>query len=302
LALKANKAVLLILKICISLGLLYIVLSRTGFDQVFSVLRNISLIAFLSAIALFLFAQFISALRWKLLLPGEMSTWNLFSLYMIGSFFNTFLPGLVGGDAVKGYYLYKVTGKGTLAFASVFMDRYLGLLIMIVICALAFPFGYPYFQGSRIAWLVPAAVLSFFISSLLIFGLRLGKRIPLLSDFYSYFHAYRNQKDTMGKALLLSVVVQFSGFLAVYVLALGLGEHTPFLSLLVFLPLVILFTMLPISISGLGVREGAFILFFGLIGVRPEAATAISFSWFITISAGNLFGLIEYIRYKKEGL
>jgi glycosyltransferase 2 family protein len=302
LVLKANKVVILFLKICISLGLLYLVLSRTGLDQIFSVLSTISPTAFLSAIALFLFAQFISTLRWKLLLPGGINIRKLFSLYMIGSFFNTFLPGLVGGDAVKGYYLFQATGKGTLAFASVFMDRYLGLFIMIVISALAFPFGYPYFQGSGIAWLAPAAVVSFFFSSFLIFGLRLGKRFPLLSDFYSYFHAYRNQKDTMVKALLLSAIVQFAGFLAVYVLALGIGQNIPFLSLLVFLPLVVLFTMLPISISGLGVREGAFILFFGLIGVKPEVAAAISFSWFVTMVAGNLLGLIEYIRYKKEGL
>lgn len=301
-ALKANKAVLLILKICISSGLLYLVLSRTGLDRVFLVLRNLSPAAFFSAIALYLFAQFISTVRWKLLLPGEMKMRKLFSLYMIGSFFNTFLPGLVGGDAVKGYYLYQATGKGTLAFASVFMDRYLGLFVMIVISALAFPFGYPYFQGSDIVWLLPAAVVSFFITSVLIFGLRLGNRIPMLSAFYSSFHAYRNQKNTMAHALLISVVVQFSGFLAVYVLALGLGQNVPFLSLLVFLPLVILFTMLPISISGLGVREGAFILFFGLIGIKPEAATAISLSWFLTISAGNLLGLVEYLRYKKEGL
>jgi uncharacterized membrane protein YbhN (UPF0104 family) len=58
--------------------------------------------------------------------------------------------------------------------------------------------------------------------------------------------------------------------------------------------------MLPISISGLGVREGAFVVFFGLIGVKPEAATAVSLSWFISSSVGSLLGLIEYIKYKKE--
>jgi uncharacterized membrane protein YbhN (UPF0104 family) len=58
--------------------------------------------------------------------------------------------------------------------------------------------------------------------------------------------------------------------------------------------------MIPISISGLGVREGAFVLFFGFIGVKPEAAAAISLSWFITASAGSLIGLIEYVKYKKE--
>jgi uncharacterized membrane protein YbhN (UPF0104 family) len=67
------------------------------------------------------------------------------------------------------------------------------------------------------------------------------------------------------------------------------------------LPLIILFTSIPVSISGLGIREGAFVLFFGLIGIKPDIATAISLSWFISITIGSLWGLIEYIRYKKEG-
>lgn len=221
---------------------------------------------------------------------------------MIGSFFNTFLPGVIGGDAVKAYYLYKETGKADMSFASIFMDRYLGFVVLIMICTVAFPFGYQYFHGSRIEWLLPFTVISFFISSFLIFGLRLGQRFRFLSEFYNYFHTYRNRKNLISKGLMLSVVVQLSGIAAVSILAGGLGQHIPFLVFLIFIPLIVLFTMLPISISGLGVREGAFVLFFGLIGVKPEVATAISLAWFITISTAGIWGLIEYIRYKKEML
>ena len=75
---------------------------------------------------------------------------------MIGAFFNTFLPGIIGGDAVKGFYLYKATGKVGLALASVFMDRYLGFVVLIAICAIAFPFGYQYLHGSNIEWILLA--------------------------------------------------------------------------------------------------------------------------------------------------
>jgi hypothetical protein len=102
------------------------------------------------------------------------------------------------------------------------------------------------------------------------------------------------------KALLISAFVQLSAIFAVYVLALGIGEHVPFLACLIFLPLIIMFTALPISISGIGIREGAFVLFFGLIGIRPGVATALSLSWFLATTTGSLWGLIEYIRYKKE--
>ena len=263
-------------------------------------LGGLSVIAFISAILLNVLAQFVSTLRWRLLLPEGLGLGKLFSLYMIGSFFNIFLPGIIGGDAVKGMYLYRETGKGSLALASIFMDRYFGFVVLIAICAIAFPFGYKYLQGSRIEWLLPFTIFFFIVGSLLFFSLKLGRRIKFFSELYNYFYLYRNQRGVIGKALILSTFVQLAGIIAVYILSLGLGTHIPFIAFLIYLPLIILFSMLPISISGLGVREGAFVVFFGLIGVKPETATAISLSWFITMSAGSLIGLIEYIRYKKN--
>jgi glycosyltransferase 2 family protein len=301
LALKTNKIFLFILKISISSVLLYVVLSKTGLGSVLSILRNINPFYFITAVFLYILSQFISTLRWKLLLPHTFGIRNLFSLYMIGAFFNTLLPGIVGGDAVKGFYLYQATGKGSLIFASIFMERYLGFVVLITICVIAYPFGYHYLRGSQVEWLLPFVVISFIFASLLVFGLRLGKRIKLLSDFYEYFHAYRNQKDMIRKALFLSVLIQVLGISSVYVLATGIGQHIPFLACLIFVPLIVIFTMIPISISGLGVREGSFVLFFGFIGVKPEFAAAISFSWFIAMVMGNLVGLMEYLKYKKEG-
>jgi hypothetical protein len=180
------------------------------------------------------------------------------------------------------------------------MDRYVGFAVLIAICAIAYPFGHQYLHGSPVAWLLPFTIISFALASFLFFGLRLGQKVGLLSEFYHYFSAYRNQSGVISKTLLLSVFVQFTCILGVYVLALGIGQNIPFLALLIYLPLITLVSTLPISISGLGVREGAFVLLLGLIGVRPETATAISLSWFVAVSAGSLIGLFEYIRYKKE--
>jgi glycosyltransferase 2 family protein len=300
LAPKANKILLTVIKLCISSALLYFVFQKTGLAQILRTLSSINPVSFFAAISLYVLAQGISTLRWKLLLPAGIRLKKLFSLYMIGAFFNSFLPGIIGGDAIKGFYLYKTTGKVGLALASVFMDRYLGLVVLIAICAAAFPFGYQYLHGTNMEWVLLSVILSFVIGSFLFFGLRLGQRIQYLADLYHYFYVYRNEKGIVGKALLLSVLVQFSGFGAVYILAHGLGQDIPFLSILVYLPLIILVSMIPISISGLGVREGAFVLFFGFVGVKPEAAAAISLSWFISASAGSLIGLIEYLKYKKE--
>jgi hypothetical protein len=300
LAPKTKRIFLLSLKVIVSSVLFYVVLSRTGVRQVFSLLKGIHPYSFISAIFLYLFAQFLSAVRWKLFLPETLGMRKLFSFYLIGSFFNTVLPGLVGGDAVKAFYLYRATGRGSLTLASIFMDRYIGFVMLIIICTVVFPFGYSYFHNSPVFWMFPFIVLAFIVTSFLIFGLRFGKRIQMLSEFYDYFHSYRNQKNIILKALIISAVVQLSGFCAVFILALGLGVNIPFLACLIFVPLIIIFAAVPISISGIGIREGAFVLLFGLIGIRQDVATALSLSWFLANATGSLTGIIEYIRYRKE--
>lgn len=299
-ALKANKILFFIFKLTVSSILLYVVLSKTGLEQVFIILRDINIFAFISAIFLYILAQFLSTIRWKLLLPRIFKMRKLFSLYMIGAFFNTLLPGIIGGDAVKAFYLYQATRKSSLALSSIFMDRYIGFAVLIAMGAVAYPFGYRYLQNSKITFLLPIVVLFFIAISFIIFGLRLGKKTRMLSDFYDYSHSYWNQKQVIVKAVILSILIQFAGILAVYCLTIGIGLHIPFIIYMIFLPLIILFTALPISISGIGVREGAFVLFFGLIGIKPEIAAAISLSWFITITAGSLIGIVEYIKYKRE--
>lgn len=299
-ALKPNKALILLVKLLVSGALLYIVLSRAGIDRVLGLLRGISPLSFVLAVLMYVASQFVASIRWRLLLQGRLSLRRLFPLYLLGSFFSRFLPGTVGGDAVKAYYLYKETGEGTRALSSVFMDRYIGYIILMSMGLAAFPFGLRHFRGSWIEWLLPAIIAGFILLSIIFFGLRLGKGIRLLGDFYGYFDSYRKQKGVMARAALLSALIQGATVLSVYVLALGLGQSIPLVPFFIFVPIIITLSSLPVSISGVGIREGAFVFLFGSIGVRPEAATALSFAWFLSVTAGGLAGLYEYLRYKKR--
>ncbi|MEJ2324987.1 MAG: lysylphosphatidylglycerol synthase transmembrane domain-containing protein [Nitrospirota bacterium] len=297
-----KKPALLILKISVSGGLLYVVLARAGLNNVVGLLTDINPWAFVFAVFTYIAAQFVSSIRWKLLLKDDFSLKRLFPLYLLGSFFSIFMPGLVGGDAMKIYYLYKETGKGSQSLASVFMDRYIGFCTLMALGMLAFPFGLGYFRGSWIEWVLPLIVLGFVSASLAIFGLRLFNRIRFLSDLYNYFHFYRRRGKVIVKTVLLSVVVQVAIIYAIYVLALGLGEHIPFLAMLIFVPIITTVSAFPISLAGIGLREASSVLLFGTIGVGPDTATAISFAWFLSTAAGGLTGLYEYLRVKEHGV
>jgi uncharacterized membrane protein YbhN (UPF0104 family) len=296
---NAKKVLLFSMKLAVSALSLYLVFSRTAVGEVFSRLKGIGPLYFIIAALLYITAQFVSAVRWKLLLPEKFMLRRLFSLYMIGAFFSSFLPGVIGGDVVKAYYLNKDAKKISLTLASVFMDRYLGYASLIFLGAAAFPFSLRYLDHSVYKWVMPLICVAFIAGSLFFFGLRLGKRFSVVAEFYEYFGALKARKDVIFKAVLLSLLVQVICFSAVAMLARAMGQNIPLLLLYAFLPIVITIATLPISISGLGVREGAFVVLLGLIGVKPEAATSLSLSWFFSWVLGSLPGLVAYIRHSS---
>ncbi|MBI5846969.1 MAG: flippase-like domain-containing protein [Nitrospirae bacterium] len=301
LALAKNKKVLvLVLKLLVSSFSFYLISRKADMGQVIHILKSIGLFAFLGASALYILSQVFSTMRWQLLLPDTYPLKRLFSLYMIGAFFSSFLPGVVGGDAVRAYYLNKDSRKISVTLAAVFMDRYLGFVTLMIIGIAAFPFSLKVFGDSPHRWLMPVFFVSFVAGSILFFGLQLGKRFKLMSGIYEYFSVIKKQKAVIVNALLLSVVVQLLNFLSVLILASGMGEKIPLLLLAVFLPIVITIVALPISISGLGVREGAFVILLGLIGVLPEAATSLSLAWFISTFVGSLPGLVFYFFHDRQ--
>ena len=299
---RINKALFLGLKCLISGGLLWLLFSNVGGAKVLELIKNISPLSILGAALVYLAAQLVSSFRWQLLLTDRFNVGRLYSLYLVGSFFNIFLPGIVGGDAVKVYYLYKGTGKGTQALGSVFMDRYTGFVALVTLGLVAYPFGISHFGDSWLVWLLPLIAGFFFVASALIFGMRLGGgRLKKLASFYDYFHQYMGQKEIFFKAVGLSVIVQGLAMLAVYILSSGFGLGVPFLAYIVFMPIITTLSSVPLSISGLGVREAAFVLLLSSMGVSQEAAMALSFAWFISMATASMVGLIEYLRVKEYG-
>ncbi len=283
----------------ISSSLLYFVLSKAGADKVLSIIKAINPFAFILAIFIYFVSLYISTMRWRLLLPEEFKKKRLFSFYLIGAFFNTFLPGVIGGDAVKTYYLYKEINSGSISLSSVFMDRYIGFVSLMIMGLVAYIIGFNYIKGSIVEWLLPVIILAFLIGSLVVFGLRFGKKIRVLSQFYDYFDNYRNQRALITKTLFLSFILQILNIISIYVITLGLGQHISLMYFFIFFPVITTISTLPISISGIGLREGTFVLLFGLVGIKPEMATAMSFAWFLSVAFGGLTGLFEYLRLKR---
>ena len=299
---KLKSSLLLVLKMTVSGCLLTFVLRKVGLQNIISHLKEMDLRFFFLATLTYPLTIALASLRWGVLLKQAHSRKKLFSLCLIGSFFNHFMPGAVGGDAVKAYYLYKETGHGGISLGSVFLDRYVGYCSLLSIGLIAGLVGYRDLKAFGLHWLTPALFVLFLLVSLLFFGLRIGRRFAAIADFYDYFHDTFRDRRVLGKAFLLSLMIQALNILAIYLISLGLGQHPSFTALFVFVPLIVTVMAVPISISGLGLREGAFVVLFGLTGISAEASTAISFLWFLSVMTGSLAGLGEYVRQGREAM
>ena len=297
---SAKRASVFGLKFIVSASLLYFVFSRAGAAEVAGIMSQINPLSFVGATGIFILMMLLCSIRWGLLLPDHFSQRRLFPLYMIGAFFNIFLPGIVGGDVVKIYYLYKETQKGAQALASVFMDRYLGYTGLMVLGALAYPFGYRSFSGSWITPVLPGIVGMFIITSMVLFLARPGGRFAFVSKLHDYLHSYWKNRPVLLRALGISLFIHTLSSISVWLIASGLGADIAITTLFVFVPVIATLAALPISISGIGIREAAFVLLLGTQGINPENATAISFAWFLAIAVGGLPGIVFYLRQRAS--
>ena len=305
------------LKLLTSATLFYLLISKVGGRMIVSHIRLLNPLLFAAAVGLYLLSAFISTLRWKLLIPQGIGTRKLFGMYMIGSFFNHYMPGGVGGDAVKAYYLSRVVkGMGrsagtppvqsadhnAVAIASVFMDRYLGLSALLVIGITAFPFGFPYLKAASgqlpIMWVIPSLAAGYLLVSIAVFKFKVGERLHFLGKAYRYLHLYISKKENLAKAVLYSLIIQILVVVSVYILSRGLFLHISFLSLLIFVPIIILVSMIPVSISGIGLREGAFVFLLRAVGIPPEMSMSLSIVWYLSVFSASLWGLFEYLSFK----
>jgi glycosyltransferase 2 family protein len=238
------------------------------------------------------------AMRLKVVFHGEnlfISLKEAFELTCAGFFFNNFMPTAVGGDIIKAHYAAHFNKQRLKSYASVFMDRIIGMLAILLIAAVALVID----RGRFDSPVIRPVVLSFLALGVCGFILVTNRSIARkmektfknfrmkglgdsLNKVYSIIHDYRNRPDVVVRSMLLSVAVQVIYCLAVYFLFLSMGVTVGLNSVLLIIPVVVIISMLP-SIGGLGVRESAMVAFFSVV-----AGKEISFAVSLLALAANL--------------
>lgn len=311
-----SKIAVFILKIAVSAVLLYFLVSKVGGKAIVDNILRLDPFLFAAACGLYLFATYLSSVRWRLLIPTPVPIGKLFSMYLIGGFFNTYMPGTIGGDAVKAYYLKntlkKIDGSSgvflpegrefTIAIASVFMDRYVGVLALLLVNIAVFPIGYSQIKGLPVSesliWIMLGVSAVSLLAGVVMFKFRIRRRLAFFSNIYDYFDHYSSKKSSLMATFSLSVILQFINFFAVFILARGLSINITFSVLIIFMPAIVLISFVPLSISGIGIREGAFAFFLGAVGISADRAVTLSLAWFLSMVCVGAIGIFEYLRFK----
>jgi uncharacterized membrane protein YbhN (UPF0104 family) len=288
----------------IRLGLGVIVLAvllwRFDVAPVFRSLARERLAFFAGSVALYLASQVMSTFRWQLLtrLNGIAAPFREhLTYYFIGMFTNLFVPGLVGGDAARALYLgrrHDCTGE---AIASVIADRGIGLVALFWFAAAGalvisgVPLPRPLIRTTVAIGLV--SFLGYVMAPLLViparnFRGRLGKVVaPVIP--------YLRRPVALIPAIILSLVLQASLAACQYILARGIGLETRLATFMFLVPIANVAASLPITINGLGVREAAYLVLFGIAGVGKHDAIALSLLWFASTALGGLSGIVAFV-------
>ena len=307
-----RSLLVLIARILVSGGLLYLSLRGIDFDTIRSRLSEIKAGWILLAVLVTIVQVFFGALRWREITDrcdAPLGTMKAFRFNMIGTFFNQTLPSAIGGDAMR-LWLVGRTGAGWRAATySVLVDRAVGLiaLAVIVVCSLPWSFdliGDP--KGRTALVLIDLAAISAGVG-FLIFG---ALSWHWLKSWWPTRHIHACavianrvlfSKTAGPRVAVLSLLIHVLAVVIAWCVVRAIGADASFHQLFLLIPPIMLITMLPISIAGWGVREATMTVAFGYAGLAPADGTVISLLFGATsFVVGAIGGIVWILSTEKS--
>lgn len=250
-------------------------------------------------LGLYLVAQLLSSLRWRLICQSLQlpSDWRyLLRLYFLGMFCNLFLPTGVGGDAIKSYALGKAGDSQLKAAHSVLFDRISGLIAMLLLALLALTMIRiePIWIPRLISAMAAAGLVGLVFTPKMI--VLLSHYLPKLGTYLKPVTLLYQDPGRFSLLFMLAFIVQALGFIIVIGLGHLLGIQVSPAFYVVSWAAITLMTLLPISINGIGVREAGFVYLFQLQGVPAELAMTLGILSFAIPACASLFGIIPLLQ------
>lgn len=315
-----KKILLLLLRVGVTLALLIFLFGKIDFFALFEVIKSSDLRKIVYGFFLYTFLNFLIFIRWHLLCAGlgiKVKMPRLFVSYMSSQFFNLVLPSTIGGDAVKTLDIARHTKSHSSGIlATVILDRFCGFFGLLTVLTLSVIFGLKILNHDftillvTIVLLIIVAILAAIMFSSRLFD-SLFKILPFkrLKDYLYKVHqatsSYRHKRRYLLIAWLISIVTQGGLSFVYYFMARAIGLDIKIIYFLVFVPVISAFSVIPVSVGGLGVRDTASVVLFTKIGVSATKAFTLSLLNFgvmfiFGVLGGGMYVAMLYRRWVQR--
>ncbi len=296
------------IKLAVTGGLLFLIFQNVNTGDASSALIAVSPEYLLTALLLQLASNTVAASRWYLIMSriGFRQPYSFFlKSYFKGAFFNQGLPTSIGGDGLRILDCSRGKGAAEDSFYGVFIDRIIGLagLLLLNITALSMnrsllPVNVYYPLLIILSGLTAGLILLFYLRKFRFFTT--GRYLGFLGRLSQrYFQVY-SSVTSISVQLGLSIITHLLSMTAFFMIGRGVGLDFSLQVYLVLVPPVILLTILPISLAGWGVREGAMVGFFLLIGADKSRVLTFSILYGLVALVASLPGLVVYLTQKNK--
>ena len=280
--------------------------SRVEPSDVLHAFQRLSLEAALTAITVVTFGLLCGMVRWRLLLQAygaiDVPRWpRIAHLYLVGHFYNTYAPGGIGGDVIRGVAGRKAFGdlhwaSATSGVAVVFIERVIGVSALLVLAA-----------GAYLIWPIPGiedvglwATLGLAAAGGAMIGIAIAPRLaPLLPEKLGKPLRALPRLHSIGLflvAFLLSLIIHSVNIVTGHAIMHSLEPSVTVTQSAVVMPLIGASAFFPFTVGGAGVREAAFAALYGTVGVPEASAYAASLSFWgtqlLTAGVGGVINLL----------
>ena len=317
--LSRYKVPLIGLKIVLSFLLFGYVVAKVSPGDIWATIRGADPTLLLAAAGLFLFSNLLGSWLWAKLLRAQgvpIPYRKAASYYFVGLFFNNFFPSNIGGDIVRISDASKHATHVSPVFSATLMDRLIGVLTIATVAVLA-----------SFAALDRFHQFAIYVSILIVFGVSLALFVSIfhrgvleafewpfrvigarrieqgIARLMDDLHGFRHTGSALSQAVLASTLVQISRILVHYLVGVALGVRVAAGYYFLFVPVLAALISLPISLNGLGVREGAGVVLFQSAGMSKEQAFTVPFlTYLISVMISRLGGLIFVSRQPRQAL
>jgi uncharacterized protein (TIRG00374 family) len=267
--------------------------------------------SFVAALALNVLLRFLSASKWQLLLEAQGMKFSysyLLRVIWISNVLGHVLPAGLGGDNFRMLAMAKGSGRAPEIISTVLVERITGVIALAALAVIGGVWSLGHGLNQVVAALVlPIAVL---LAVLILLWTepgywlvtRLLRRMRWLpgQQFFVRMHeaaqSYRSQPAVLAMLFALSLLSQLDRVVTVYVLAKAMGVPLWFWDATVLVPVVLFISMLPVSISSIGVQEGAFVVLLRLVGIGSSAAVGLSLLSRLVTFIADAPGLFMFMR------